>query len=894
MKYKLLLLLTFPFLFSCQGNHFLKENQYREQVESDFEQKKKLFADQSLFDIFNQPLTTQEKEALEFLYAYMPLGDVTDYSGEYYLENIRSSFRTRKETAWGKNVPDLFFRHFVLPIRINNENLDNSRTIFYEELKDRIAGLSMMDAVLEVNHWCHERVVYKPSDSRTSSPLASVKTAYGRCGEESTFTVAALRSIGIPARQVYTPRWAHTDDNHAWVEAWVDGKWYFLGACEPEAVLNKAWFNDAAARGMLMHTKVTGAYNGPEEVMNVTPNHTEINVIDNYAPTARVDVKIVDEAGQAVENALVEYKIYNYAEFYSVARKRTDKEGQSFLSAGLGDLLVWASKEGKFGYRKISMGKDKNVTISLEHQAGDPIEEALDIVPPVPGTIPCEVSPEAAARNQERLVEEDEIRNKYVATFCNAEKSAALAKELNLDPEAVGKVMIASRGNWKEIESFLKNTPSGLMDLAMELLNTISRKDLRDTPESVLRAHLEPVPEGMDHDIYVQYVMNPRIANELLTPYKQGLRKHVTEKEKAALVADPALLAQIIAEQIMSGDEFNSAHIPISPEGVWRGKIADSPSRDLFYVAVARSLGIPSRVDGVTGKVQYLDGRNWMDVNFENMETCLSDKGSVTASFTPDKIFPDPKYYSHFTIARITEEGTLQTLNFDEASDVSAGDSWSTLLKKPLRLDTGHYLLVTGARMASGKVLSEIRSFDIEKGKLSHTKLVMRQPKDEVQVIGNMDAEQKYLPITIEGIAGATTTGKGAEETSILSTTGRGYFIIGIIKNGQEPTNHALMDIAKYKKEFEKWSCKMLFLFPNEADAESFNADYFPALPETLSLGIDQEGKIAQMLANGTHLSSSTSLPIICIADSFGRIVFVSQGYSIGIGEQLMKTVSKL
>ncbi len=72
---------------------------------------------------------------------------------------------------------------------------------------------------------------------------------YGRCGEESTFLVAALRSVGIPARQVYTPRWAHTDDNHAWVEAWADGKWYFLGACEPEPVLNLGWFNAPASRG---------------------------------------------------------------------------------------------------------------------------------------------------------------------------------------------------------------------------------------------------------------------------------------------------------------------------------------------------------------------------------------------------------------------------------------------------------------------------------------------------------------------------------------------------------------------------------------------------------------------------------------------------------------------
>ena len=167
---------------------------------------------------------------------------------------------------WGHTVPDLLFRHFVLPVRVNNENLDRSRMVFYEELKNRVSGMRMYDAILEVNHWCHEHVTYQPSDGRTSAPLSTLRSAYGRCGEESTFTVAALRAVGIPARQVYTPRWAHTDDNHAWVEAWADGQWYFLGACEPEAVLNLAWFNAPASRAMLMHTKAFGHYDGPEEV----------------------------------------------------------------------------------------------------------------------------------------------------------------------------------------------------------------------------------------------------------------------------------------------------------------------------------------------------------------------------------------------------------------------------------------------------------------------------------------------------------------------------------------------------------------------------------------------------------------------------------------------------
>ena len=187
-----------------------------------------------------QALTHHEEAQLlvDMLGETLATPDKADYSRDFYFKNYMTSLQARDEMPWGKMVPKREFRHFVLPVRINNENLDTARIVFYNELKHRVKGLSMKDAILEVNHWCHEKVSYRPSDARTSSPLATVRTAYGRCGEESTLLVAALRSVCIPARQVYTPRWAHTDDNHAWVEAWADGEWFFLGACEPEPVLN--------------------------------------------------------------------------------------------------------------------------------------------------------------------------------------------------------------------------------------------------------------------------------------------------------------------------------------------------------------------------------------------------------------------------------------------------------------------------------------------------------------------------------------------------------------------------------------------------------------------------------------------------------------------------------
>lgn len=301
---------------SCGKSHFITDESYRSRVEQDLRQKQTMLSQGELFTILDdESLTTYEREALEFLYAYMPLADITDYPGQFHLMNIRASRRTAEEMPWGKKIPEDLFRHFVLPARVNNEHLDSARVVFYDGLKDRVKSLSLYDAILEVNHWCHEKAVYMPSDARTSSPLATVRTAYGRCGEESTLLVAALRSVGIPARQVYTPRWAHTDDNHAWVEAWADGKWYFLGACEPEPVLNLGWFNAPASRGMLMHTKVFGRYEGKEEVMSVTSNYTEINVIENYAPAAQAKVKVTDDQGNPVSGAQVEFKLYNYAEF---------------------------------------------------------------------------------------------------------------------------------------------------------------------------------------------------------------------------------------------------------------------------------------------------------------------------------------------------------------------------------------------------------------------------------------------------------------------------------------------------------------------------------------------------------------------------------------------------
>ena len=860
---------------NAQGQ-FISDTNYRNTVENIFKERVKTVG-KTFYNTQKENLTADEQEALKFLYAYMPLADVTDYPTSFFADNVRMSFKARKEMPWGKNVPELLFRHFVVPIRVNNEALDNARSVFYNELKDRIKGMSMMDAIIEVNHWCHEKVTYQPSDARTSAPLATLKTATGRCGEESTFAVAALRAVGIPARQVYTPRWAHTDDNHAWVEAWAAGKWYFLGACEPEPVLNLGWFNAPASRAMLMHTRAFGDYNGPEEVMLRTSNFTEINLTSNYAPVAPIDFYVKDSEGKPVENARVEFKIYNYAEFFTAVTKYTDANGHTSLSAGIGDLVVWASKDGKYTYQKVSFGKDKETILTLPEGAptssvgaletsAPPKCTYLDIVPPKEDPQLPYVSDEMHKENQRRFALEDSIRKAYTATFPTMEE----AKRIN---ERGAEYIFKSRGNKQTIVDFIKRH-SDNEDRVMGILATLSDKDLRDITTEILEDSYNATTDQL----------SPRVEDELITiPFKQYFEKAFSKKAADAFRADPMKLVEWIKKNIRLNPDKKALRIAQTPVGVMKSKITDERSRDIFFVDVARSLGIEAQKDAVTGKIQYKKNGEWQDVKFDNTAEKTSTAaalGTIKLTYEPTKLLDNPKYYSHFTISRI-ENGTAQLLNFDEGqADMGNGTTWSNTFKNGYKLDAGTYMLTTGTRLANGSVLASNRIFEIKKGQTTTLPLEIRQNTNEVSVIGSFNSESLVT--------------KDGKEVSLLSQTGRGYYVVGILGVGQEPTNHALHDIEKMKEAFEAWGRPVVLLFESEADAAKFNHDEFPGLPSTVQFALDKDGSVRKQIAREMKLMNEKQMPMFIIADTFNRVVFVSQGYTIGLGEQMQGVFKKL
>ncbi len=871
---KLFLVALIVAVFGCKRDHLISDRTYLSTIEKSFAEGKELAKNRenSLFSVFNQKLSDAQTEALKFLFAFMPLSDLADYNGDFFLDNVDIALRAREETTWGKDIPDDIFIHYVLPCRVNNENLDSFRIVYYDEIFNRVRGKDLKEAALEINHWCHEKVSYQPSDIRTSAPMSTILSARGRCGEESTFTVAALRTVGIPARQVYTPRWAHSDDNHAWVEIWDNGKWYYMGACEPEPVLDQGWFTEPARRAMLVHTKSFGAPLGNENVIVSNRNYVLVNNLSKYAKTKTIYVKVIDEKGIPQKGAKVEYQLYNYAEFYPLACVPANEKGISRFETGLGDLLIWAYESDRFNFKKISVSAVDTVMLTLNRTAGGNYSYDLDLnVPVVLPPLPVS-SPESIEQNAVRINRENIIRQKYIDSWMHSEDAEKLARLLNIDEEKTVGIIARSMGNYNEITSFLYNTPDSLRARALILLEILADKDLRDINELVLSDHLINCPESsnygsdQDQDLYVYYILNPRIDNEIIVDWRGYFRVKLPSELIEKAYSEPSLIVQYLNENILIENEENYYKTPLTPIGVNELKVSDDASRSICFVAICRSLGIPSRLEPGSTVPQYYFNGEWNNVYFSNQNPPMKENGYLR--LFSSETTPVPEYYIHFTIAKFWN-GRYNTLEYDYNKKIND-------FPEELALTPGSYIIVTGNRVNDSKILSNITFFDIHENEHKSFKVTIRMDNSETEVSGKLD---------IMSILKSFHSGNALRDNIMQNGA-----VLVWIDQETEPSIHILNDLSLLKPELDAWGGCFMFITDSPDDTIIFNQERLKGLPENSFFGIDDNMQILNNIVSSGDLPEVRH-PLILVTDRNSNIIFTSAGYRIGIGDQILKSI---
>ena len=500
----------------------------------------------------------------------------------------------------------------------------------------------------------------------------------------------------------------------------------------------------------------------------------------------------------------------------------------------------------------------------LDKTVGDLFSGEWDLVPPRQHDITALSTDEERAVNDRRFAREDSLRNVYVATFMSRMQGGDVAMELGVDTARFATYMVASRGNYSELLRFMREVSPERRTLAMNLLGVIAEKDLQDTPADVLLSHVEG--DGRD-------VSNPRVQNELLTAYREPVREFL----KGHGITDVIGLIQETGK-IKVVDSLYPAKVVTPPVGVIRAGVTDALSRNVFFVAACRTMGIPARLSPISGKPEYYQNGTWHTVNF--MTEKVVPKGELMLNYA-QKTVSDPKYFLNFTIGKL-EDGRVRTIDLgsNAAVDMGVGASYKTIFTKPVTLEEGDYLLSTGNRRSDGAVLADLVSFQVEAGKLTNIDMLIRPCVEKMEILGVVPTALSIIP-------------EGKTKPEAIRLPGKGYTAIALIEANKEPTNHLLRDMSGMKDDFENLGLPLYFVFKDVDHQAKFNRADFRAFPSVMRWGTDLDGRLLKGLAEGLHLTNTESLPLIVLLNAKGEVVFVSQGYRVGLGTQIMNIISR-
>lgn len=813
-------------------------------------------------------LPEEEQILMEFLYGTMPIQDVGDCAPEVFLGFVRHGIMLRKQVKWCRDLSETMFLHYVLYHRINTENIEDCRKIFYDCLKERIKGMSDQEAALEINYWCAEQGSYESTDDRTMSPLTFLRGGRGRCGEESVFAVTAFRSVGIPARQVYTPRWAHCDDNHAWVEVYVQGAWHFLGACEPEEILDKGWFTNASSRAMLVHTRTFSDYSGNEgegkeemrpEILEGDGLQVFYNDTANYALTKRFQILVTDETGQPVPGAEISAELLNMAEFSPAARLTADGEGKAWITLGLGDILIRAVKGKRWTEEIVSADQMDQVILRLGTEGLGPecTAEWKEFQMEAPKDYPVHpavLTEKQKEKNRKRLSQ---------AAACRREKQQSWIQEQLWEeyPEERG-IFDQAGGNIGEIAAFLTRDKD---PARKALLHHLARKDAKDGKAEILESHLKGAAvfwkewkEKGEEEIFFRYIQCPRIFYETLTDYRGAILKFFSQEEKEAFCRQPELIWKYIQDNLAWNPEIDYSSIYSTPKGSLLLGQASPLSRRILFVAVCRTLGIPARMNPVDREGEIYENGKFRNITAEKPAGEREQYQSARAVFLSEGE-ETWKYYQTWTLGRWKDERFF-TLDYS-GEEFQEG-------KLAVDLTPGIYRIITTRRLPGGGQLAAYFIFQAEEGK--EVKIPMYLRKGELK--------EQLVDYVLEDFTVETEEGGKVPVSSLLNGT---VNLLALVAEGQEPTEHVLNEILEQRGELNNLDGQIVFLTENR---ESLENPLVAAVKREVPKARFVFGKLeelAEPLARRMYVDPE-KLPLLIACGPGLHGFYGSSGYNVG------------
>lgn len=795
---------------------------------------------------------------MKFFYGTMPLCDAGDHDFSVFLDYAAHGLWLREEFSWCRELPEDLFLRDVLYYRVNTEGITPCRKFFYRQLEGRIQGRTPVEIVLEVNDWCAQQAGYEASDDRTLSPMAVYHSGSGRCGEESVFVVSALRSVGIPARQVYVPWWGHCDDNHAWVEVYVEGGWHFLGACEPEETLDQGWFVGAASRALLVHSRAFFDYpfwgdEAREDCIGRVGNVWYYNRTQSYTKTKELEILVKDRSGRPAGQARVSIETLNMSDYRRLAELVTDERGRTSISIGLGDIHICAGRDGWIGEIECLKAKESRVVLTLDRRRGKQEAEVscCEAFWEAPQSVERRGRPltrEQRSLGRERRQRAEEVRKKRQKERLGCQDASVYAEQ---------EILEKAGGNIEELCRFLS---AGCEPERRKLLRSLADKDYRDVTADILEAFLEnPRGEWGDRKLWDAYVLCPRIGYEELTPYPPRIRAYFTNEQKERFREEPKVIWDYIQEKIREDETETYPALPGTPVGCLRLGRGSALGRKSLFVAIARSLGIPSRLNPVDGTAEFWHLGGFVPAERERQ----TEAGSLVLEAEAGAGWV---YSQNYSLAKFSGDCFLP-LRLEEVS------SWRG--RRRVELGQGWYRLITANRLPNGSQHMAVTFFQLEAGR--EQRIFLSVPQGELR---ELLCRNELEDFEVEGTDG--------EKTLLSSLLPDDNGLLVFLEVGQEPTEHVLNEMLQQKERIEAQAIQILFLLEKKQDLENERLlEVLKALPK-VQIGLDPGFSHAEQIARDMYVETE-KMPLLVAVRPWPLGILGLCGYHVGSVELITK-----
>ena len=430
-----------------------------------------------------------------------------------------------------------------------------------------------------------------------------------------------------------------------------------------------------------------------------------------------------------------------------------------------------------------------------------------------------------------------------------------------------------------KVEAFIPDWKVDFVDKAGEnrevcekLMEVLTDKDRIDAKPAVLKSHVEAALQlkaAYPEKIYYSYVLNPRIFNEVMTDYRGAIEAAFTEEEKTAFRQEPKRIWSWIEANIALCPEAEQESVYFVPAASLAMRKSSELSRKILFVAIARTFGIPARLNPMDGAMEYLmpdpakqGAAAYADSRFQPVIEGKAKESRL--------VFTDAgmawTYGQNWSVARLEKKGYF-TLELEELS-------WENG-KLGVEVDPGVYRIITGNRLPNGNVFGRSLTFRVEKGEEKTVELSFRDAK-----LKDMLEDIAILPFNL--------LDKEGSKVPAADVTRGDRKILFWLEVSKEPTEHILNELMERKEAFENYKENLLFIIKKDEDLKdptlSRCREALPGIPvlyDTFTENVNTLGRRMYV--------DPEKLPLILVTEGELNGIYATSGYNVGTADMLLR-----